>query len=183
MRILVVDDHEVVRRGICSVLATESSLTLCGEAVDGKDAVAKAKVLRPDIIVMDITMPQMNGLDATREMPLLDEVGLDSALRWYIDGFCDRSKVSVETKLASGFSEDLPRDMALSVFRIVQESLTNIHRHSGSPTALVQIDRSPSEITLVVEDEGKGLPAQVQSKISSGELTGVGLRGMRERVR
>jgi DNA-binding NarL/FixJ family response regulator len=68
MRILVVDDHEVVRRGICSVLATEFSLTLCGEAVDGKDAVEKAKVLRPDIIVMDITMPQMNGLDATREI-------------------------------------------------------------------------------------------------------------------
>jgi two-component system, NarL family, response regulator LiaR len=66
MRILVVDDHEVVRPGICPVLATESSLTLCGEAVDGKDAVEKAKVLRPDIIVMDITMPQMNGLDATR---------------------------------------------------------------------------------------------------------------------
>ena len=115
--------------------------------------------------------------------PLLDEVGLDSALRWYIDGFSDRSKVSVETKLAGGFSEDLPRDMALSVFRIVQESLTNIHRHSESPTALVQIDRSPREITLVVENEGKGIPAQIESKISSGELTGVGLRGMRERVR
>jgi PAS domain S-box-containing protein len=115
--------------------------------------------------------------------PLLDEVGLDSALRWYIDGFSDRSKITVETKLASGFTEDLPRDMALSLFRIVQESLTNIHRHSESLTALVQIDRSPSEITLVVEDEGKGIPAQIQSKISSGELTGVGLRGMRERVR
>src|SRR3984957_13036984 len=115
--------------------------------------------------------------------PLLDEVGLDSALRWYIDGFSERSKITVETTLASGFTEGLPRDMALSVFRIVQESLTNIHRHSESPTALVKIDRSPREITLVVADEGKGMPAQIQSKISSGELTGVGLRGMRERVR
>ena|ERR1700676_2282714 len=67
MRILVVDDHDVVRRGICSVLATEASLTLCGEALDGKDAVEKAKALRPDIIVTDI-MPQMNGLEATREI-------------------------------------------------------------------------------------------------------------------
>ena len=71
MRILVVDDHEVVRRGMCSVLAAETSLTLCGEAVDGKDAVEKAKALRPDIIVMDITMPQMNGLEATREIKRL----------------------------------------------------------------------------------------------------------------
>ena len=115
--------------------------------------------------------------------PLLDEVGLDSALRWYVEGFSERSKITVETNLASGFTEDLPRDLALSIFRIVQESLTNIHRHSESPTALVQIDRSPREITLVVKDEGKGLPAEIRSKISSGELTGVGLRGMRERVR
>jgi PAS domain S-box-containing protein len=115
--------------------------------------------------------------------PLLDEVGLDSALRWYVDGFSERSKITVETKLASGFTDDLPRDLALSVFRIVQESLTNIHRHSESATARVQIDRSPREIRLVVEDEGKGIPAEIQTKISCGELTGVGLRGMRERVR
>jgi signal transduction histidine kinase len=115
--------------------------------------------------------------------PLLDEVGLDSALRWYIDGFSERSKITVETKLASGFEQDLTRDLSLSVFRIVQESLTNIHRHSESPTALVQIDRSPREITLVVEDKGKGIPAEIESNISSGQLTGVGLRGMRERVR
>jgi PAS domain S-box-containing protein len=115
--------------------------------------------------------------------PLLDEVGLDSALRWYVDGFSERSKISVETKFASGFTEDLPRDLALSVFRIVQESLTNIHRHSESPTALIQIERSPHEITLVVEDRGKGIPAEIQSKILSGQLAGVGLRGMRERVR
>jgi len=68
MRILVVDDHELVRRGICSVLTTEPSLTLCGEAVDGYDAIEKARALRPDIIVMDVSMPRLNGLDATREI-------------------------------------------------------------------------------------------------------------------
>ena len=96
---------------------------------------------------------------------------------------CSKASTSPITKLASDFTDDLPRDLALSiVFRIGQESRTNIHRHSESPTALVQIDRSPREITLVVEDEGKGMPAEIKSTISSGELTGVGLRGMRERV-
>jgi len=115
--------------------------------------------------------------------PLLDEVGLESALRWYVDGFAERSKIDVELQLVSGFSEGLPRELALSVFRIVQESLTNIHRHSGSPTALVAIERSPDQIILKIKDHGRGIPSELHSKISSGESSGVGLRGIRERLR
>src|SRR5579863_9488479 len=71
MRILVVDDHELVRRGICSVLASEASLTVCGEAVDGQDAIEKAMSLHPDVVVMDVSMPRLNGLEATREIKRL----------------------------------------------------------------------------------------------------------------
>jgi PAS domain S-box-containing protein len=67
-KVLVVDDHELVRRGICSILATDPKLTVCAEAVDGRDAVQKARTERPDLVVMDISMPNMNGLDATREI-------------------------------------------------------------------------------------------------------------------
>src|SRR5690242_9223909 len=68
MRILVVDDHDFVRRGICAVLETEPTLVVCGHAADGRDAIEKAKTLHPDLVVMDISMPVMNGLEATREI-------------------------------------------------------------------------------------------------------------------
>ena len=115
--------------------------------------------------------------------PLLDEVGLESALRWFVDGFAERSKINVRTKLAQGLNEGLPRDLALAIFRIVQECLANVHRHSGSPTALVAIERSRNEISLEVKDEGRGIPPEIRARISSGESYGVGLRGMRERIR
>jgi DNA-binding NarL/FixJ family response regulator len=66
MRILVVDDHEVIRRGICSLLASQPGCEICGEAVDGRDAVNKALELRPELVIMDVSMPNLNGLEATR---------------------------------------------------------------------------------------------------------------------
>jgi PAS domain S-box-containing protein len=114
--------------------------------------------------------------------PLLDEVGLESAVRWYVEGFAKRSKIAVNMQLAPGFSKGLPREVALSLYRVVQECLTNIHRHSGSKTALVKINRSSVELTLEVKDEGRGISSDLQAEIALGEGSGVGLRGMRERI-
>jgi PAS domain S-box-containing protein len=114
--------------------------------------------------------------------PMLDEIGLESALRWYVEGFAKRSKIAVDMQLAPGFSKGLPRDVALSLYRVVQECLTNVHRHSGSKAAFVGIHRSSVEITLRVKDEGAGISPDIQTKIALGEDSGVGLRGMRERI-
>jgi PAS domain S-box-containing protein len=115
--------------------------------------------------------------------PLLDEVGLESALRWFTEGFAERSTISVYLRMTPGFSEGLPRDLALALFRIVQECLTNVHRHSESPNAFVMLERSSNEITLEVKDNGKGISPEIQSRISSGQSSGVGVNGMRERIR
>jgi DNA-binding NarL/FixJ family response regulator len=68
VRILVADDHEVVRRGLCALLEARSGWQVCGEAADGRDAVTKARELRPDIVVMDIGMPSLNGLAAAAQI-------------------------------------------------------------------------------------------------------------------
>ncbi|MGA7218321.1 MAG: PAS domain-containing protein [Candidatus Sulfotelmatobacter sp.] len=105
--------------------------------------------------------------------PLLDERGLGSALRWYLEGFSERGGIRVDLEMGDNFGR-LPVELETNLFRVVQECLTNIHRHSGSDTARIEISRQNGEIRVVVEDKGKGMPGTASS--------GVGLRGMRERV-
>jgi signal transduction histidine kinase len=112
--------------------------------------------------------------------PLLDEVGLQSALKDYVKGFAERSGIQVSLDLPETI-ERLDRDCELSLFRIVQECLTNIHRHSGSKTAAIRIVRDDAAVVLDVRDEGGGMPAERLSEIQSTG-SGVGIRGMRERV-
>jgi PAS domain S-box-containing protein len=114
--------------------------------------------------------------------PLLDELGLPSALRWYVEGFAERSKIAARIELPDDLPR-LPQEHELCLFRIAQECLTNIHRHSGSSTALVRLSRTPGEIRMEVSDEGRGINQEIRSKVASGESPGVGLRGMRERVK
>jgi signal transduction histidine kinase len=114
--------------------------------------------------------------------PLLDEAGLTSALRWYIEGFAQRSKIKVDLEVPADF-ERLARESETAIFRTVQECLTNIHRHSGSPTARIRISASDGQVRVEVEDRGKGIPQEKQFEMTSRGTPGVGIRGMRERLR
>ena len=113
--------------------------------------------------------------------PMLDEVGIPSALDWYVQGLTERSGLQVDLKVSENFGR-LPSEMELLIFRLVQESLTNIHRHSGSKTAQIRIERNESKVQVEVEDQGKGISPERLAEIQS-QGTGVGIRGMRERVR
>jgi signal transduction histidine kinase len=111
--------------------------------------------------------------------PLLDVAGLESALKWYVQGFAERSGIRANLHLPAELGR-LPRDVETAVFRIVQESLTNVHRHAQSPTATVTITRNGHRVHVEVKDEGRGL----QSKGLGERATslGIGVQGMRERV-
>jgi PAS domain S-box-containing protein len=115
--------------------------------------------------------------------PLLDDLGLLSALRWLADGFRRRSEIEVRLDLPETMQR-LPPDDELSLFRVAQEALTNVHRHSASPWVAIKLEVQLDSVTLEIEDAGRGLPrAYGMEADANGPALGVGLAGMRERIR
>jgi PAS domain S-box-containing protein len=116
--------------------------------------------------------------------PMLEEMGLKSAIPWYLEGFMKRSGIKTTFEISRNFQR-LPSEIELALFRVLQESLTNVHRHSGSDTADISLFMVDGAAVLEVRDQGKGLKTQNFEK--SGEdwvgALGVGLRGMTERIR
>ncbi|HEV8337527.1 MAG TPA: MASE1 domain-containing protein [Candidatus Polarisedimenticolia bacterium] len=125
---------------------------------------------------------EIRSLSYLLHPPLLEEIGLSAALRWCVQGFARRSGIAVDLELPPDFGR-LPTEVEYALFRIVQECLTNIQRHSGSSSARVQLVRQPKRIALEVRDQGKGIPPGILDRHDGVELLGVGLLGMRERVR
>src|SRR5215467_10110653 len=115
-----------------------------------------SRVADSSALVSDMTR-DIRTISHLLHPPLLDEVGLRPALQVYIEGFAERSKISVDLDLSDDFGR-LPRETETAVFRFVQECLTNVHRHSGSPVAHVRVTRSDHEVQVEVCDEGKGMP-------------------------
>ncbi|HEV2206118.1 MAG TPA: response regulator, partial [Candidatus Acidoferrales bacterium] len=113
--------------------------------------------------------------------PLLEETGLAETILWYVQGLKDRSGLAITVDIAPDFPRLSP-DAELVVFRVVQEAMTNIHRHSHSKTAAIRISVADKSVLVEIRDEGQGIPADKLKQIQSRGL-GVGIRGMRERVR
>jgi|HubBroStandDraft_4_1064222.scaffolds.fasta_scaffold00528_12 PAS domain S-box-containing protein len=142
----------------------------------GKTAVTESKEL------VDESLKEVRTLSHLLHPPMLDDVGLVAAIRWFANGFSQRSSIQIDLKLPVDLPR-LPIELETAIFRVVQESLTNVHRHSGSTTAAVRLEREDDQLHLFVVDHGRGIaPDQLASRQGTTSF-GVGLLGMRERLR
>ena len=127
------------------------------------------------------SLQEIRTLSYLLHPPLLDEAGLVSALKWSVQGFTKRSGIYVDVFAPA--MDRLPGEVELALFRIVQEALTNVRRHSGSGTASIRLEKKPSEVVLEIQDKGRGMPATKKSnKPSDFVEMGVGIPGMRQRL-
>lgn len=142
---------------------------------------AQRKALEEACSLMEQGMSEARTLSHLLHPPLLDEVGFRAAADWYVNGFTQRSKIQVKL-IAPENLDNLSKDVELVLFRVLQEALTNIHRHSGSRSAEVRIAASYGRVTMEIEDWGKGISPSLLADFRRKTGTGVGLAGMRERV-
>jgi len=141
-----------------------------------------SKRLSENAVMLAEASKEIRTISHLLHPPLLDEAGLASALRWYVEGFSERSKIDAKLDLPQNFA-GLSKEIELSIFRVVQECLTNIHRHAGSPTAGIRVTQDEACLRVEIEDAGKGIPPETESAFVLSAHVGVGLRGMRERLR
>lgn len=136
--------------------------------------------LTESIALAEQSITEIRTLSYLLHPPFLDEMGLLAALRWYAAGFAERSGIKVDLELPGSF-ERLPLDTETALFRIVQESLINIHRHAGSEIARIRLCRDAETLVLEIEDRGHGIPSASPRHIMNGG-DGVGIAGMCERL-
>jgi PAS domain S-box-containing protein len=162
------------------LLAAISMNTETIKAESEKLSHAAAEALFHNSRMVDEILGQIRTISHLLHPPLLDEAGLASALDWYVNGFSQRSNIEVSLDMPNELGR-LSRELELTIFRVVQESLTNIHRHSGSTTASIQITCDDGRLSLQIRDTGKGMSPTKAIALKTG-ASGVGLRGMRERL-
>jgi len=186
-RLLLIQDEE--RRHVARELHDSAGQTLAALGMNlarlAEDAKHNPAQLAKDVKdVQDLVQHLTQEIRTTSYLlhpPMLDESGLSYALGWYVQGLTERSELDIDLKIPENF-ERLSPEMELVIFRLIQECLTNVHRHSGSKTALIRVGRLADNIHVEVQDHGRGMSQERVAEVQS-QGTGVGIRGMRERVR
>jgi len=141
------------------------------------------KTLEETLSITEESVREIRTFSYLLHPPTLDVMGLHSALRWYAEGYSKRSEVQVELDLPERQTR-MDKEVELTLFRIVQEALTNIHRHSGGHQATIRMRETRRDLTLTVVDDGHGMDAQTLAKVrQEGAALGVGIAGMKERIR
>ncbi len=164
-----------------SLAVLTMNLSECSKKVE-KTSLELAGTLAESEKIVRAVSDELRTTSYLLHPPLLDEMGLQAGLRWYIEGFKEKSNIDVSLNLPEHL-ERLPPDLELMIFRVVQECLTNIHRHSGSATAAISCSNSMGRLMLQIQDQGKGMPTDRPAAAAGPGTVGVGLRGMRERVK
>jgi signal transduction histidine kinase len=163
------------------LVALQMSLAALQQRIGQNDR-ASAELIEESQQTLDRVVKEIRTLSYLLHPPLLDEVGLCSALRWYVDGLVARSQLQIELDLPRELAR-LSQEVETAIFRIVQECLTNIYRHSGSPVATVSLSVTHGQLILRVVDRGKGIGSRLQGDpLGDPSILGVGIRGIGERV-
>jgi signal transduction histidine kinase len=143
---------------------------------------AELQLLAGTFALVEQSVQEVRTLSYLLHPPLLDQMGLASALGCYLDGFSARSGIPVEITVEEGIGR-LPNEVEIGLFRVVQESLGNIHRHSGCRTAEIRLRTQDGNVIVEVQDDGKGMATTKMKAIRQGAPGGgVGIAGMRERL-
>jgi PAS domain S-box-containing protein len=185
-RLLVIQDQE--RRRIARELHDSLGQYLAALKItiemlsSSRDAPDYDSLLAECRDILDKSIVETRTLSHLLHPPLLDEAGFSSAASWFVNGFSQRSGIQVSLEIPA----DLPRlseAIEIALFRVLQESLTNVHRHSRASTAEIRVEADAEQISMEIRDHGHGIPAPVLQQVD-GQTSkwGVGLAGMRERI-
>jgi two-component system NarL family sensor kinase len=186
-RLLKVQDEE--RRKFARDLHDSTGQTLSALKISvsflqdrWKDDPASLAIISDVVQLADQALEEIRTMSYLLHPPLLDEVGFACAAEWYIAGFAKRSGINVKADIANSHGR-LPKGVEIALFRVLQESLTNVHRHSGASEASIRFQHEAEAVVLEIRDFGKGITEErLKLLMGVGAETGVGLAGMRERL-
>jgi signal transduction histidine kinase len=164
-----------------NLVAIKADLT-CIEKETHHLSADATEMLRESVSLCNQIVKELRTLSYLLHPPFLDEAGLVPALTWFVRGFIQRSGIPVELMVVDEIGR-LPTDVETALFRVVQESLTNIHRHSGGGRAVIWVTRDQDTVTLRIMDDGHGFSLPATDNLEVGLLPGVGISGMRQRLR